>query len=112
MMKETPRGIHCLPSPLDLASSFGVAAPGLPHGTERVETGSCPDVGRYLWAGLRGVLQLKSGGPGPELFPFRIHLKTWEKEVKDTEKGRPYLCLPQKELLTPSSCPPIQKLRW
>lgn len=46
MMKETPRGIHCLPSPLDLASSFGAAAPGLPTGLRRWKTGSCPDGGR------------------------------------------------------------------
>ena len=46
MMKETPRGIHCLPSPLDLASSFGAAAPGLPTGLRGWKTGSCPDGGR------------------------------------------------------------------
>ena len=57
-MRETPRGTHCLPSPVDLVSSFGAAAPGLPEGLRGWRTGSCLDDGRLF-------LDRPERGPAP-----------------------------------------------
>ena len=57
-MRETPRGTHCLPSPVDLVSSFGAVAPGLPEGLRGWRTGSCLDDGRLF-------LDRPERGPAP-----------------------------------------------